>query len=136
MRNSNWNKCNPHTHCHHHHHSQTSSLSPSSSGHTASLLPTTRQYSKSGWTYGLNPCGAECSGNSEDAGSNSHTVAKMKTKSKIPISVSQNDLDYTTGSSSITSSTTVSENLHRKLIGVPFITTTSWFLSCLVFQVR
>ncbi|CAG9530455.1 unnamed protein product [Cercopithifilaria johnstoni] len=124
MRNSDCNNHNPHTY----RHSRTTS-SPSSSGHTTSLLPTTHQYSKSGWTYALNPCGVECSRRNEDAGSNLHTVTKMKTtslpKSKVPISIRHNDLDYTTESSSITSSTTISENLHRQLINVPFITTTS-----------
>ncbi|KAL3990603.1 Regulator of G protein signaling domain family protein [Acanthocheilonema viteae] len=123
MRNSDWNNHNQH-----HRQYPTASLSPSSSDHATSLLPTTGQYSKSGWTYGLNPCGAECSRSSEDADPNLHTVTKIKTslaKSQIPISIRHNDLDYTTGSSSITSSTTVSENLNRKLIGVPFITTTS-----------
>lgn len=143
MRNSDWNSRNPqtyhdhnhdHDHRHHHHrYSQTTSLSPLSSDHTTALLPNTRQYSKSGWTYGLDhPCIAECSRSSENADSNLHIAIKAKTASfatsKIPISIRHNDLDYTTGSSSITSSTTVSENLHRKLIGVPFITTTSWFL--------
>lgn len=136
MRNSDWNNHNSHTH-RHHCYSQTTS-SPSSSGHMTSSLPATHQYnSKSGWTYGLNPCDAECSRSSEDAGSNFHATAKIKTslaKSKIPISIRHNDLDYTTtGSSSIASSTTVSENLHRKLI--PFITTTSWF-SLSMFQIR
>uniref|UniRef100_A0A0R3S1A8 RGS domain-containing protein n=1 Tax=Elaeophora elaphi TaxID=1147741 RepID=A0A0R3S1A8_9BILA len=129
MRNSDWNNHNSHTY-RHHRHCQTTSLSPSSSGHIPSLLPATRQCSKSGCTYGVNPCGAECSRNSEDASSNLHTLPKIKNqtsllKSKIPISIRHNDLDYTTGSSSITSSTTVSENFHQKLIGVPFITTTS-----------
>ncbi|VDO46272.1 unnamed protein product [Onchocerca flexuosa] len=126
MRNSDWSSHNPQTH-HHHRYNQTESLSPSSSGHTAPLLP--HQYSKSGWTYGLDPCGAECSKNSKGVHSNLRIAAKVKTvslaASKIPVSIRHNDLDYTTGSSSITSSTTVSENLHRELIGVPFITTTS-----------
>ncbi|EFO19076.2 hypothetical protein LOAG_09419 [Loa loa] len=128
MRNSDWNSCNSQT-CRHHCHSQTTSLSPSSSGHTTSLIPIKCQYRKPGWTYGVNPCGAECSRSNEDAGTNLHTATKDKTAShatsKIPISIRHNDLDYTTESSSITSSTTVSDNLHRKLIGVPFITTTS-----------
>uniref|UniRef100_A0A1I8EXB2 RGS domain-containing protein n=1 Tax=Wuchereria bancrofti TaxID=6293 RepID=A0A1I8EXB2_WUCBA len=63
----------------------------------------------------------------EDAGvTNLHMKGKTSlAATKIPISIRRNDLDYTTGSSSITSSTTISENLHQKLIGVPFITTTS-----------
>ncbi|VDM92681.1 unnamed protein product [Litomosoides sigmodontis] len=125
MRNSDWNNRNSHRH---HCHSQTTS-SPSSSGHMTSILPTAHQYSgKSGWTCSLNPCDAECSRSSEETGRNLHKTAQIKTslaKSKMPISIRHNDLDYTTESSSIASSTTVSENLHRKLIGVPFITTTT-----------
>ncbi|KAM3728010.1 Regulator of G-protein signaling rgs-7 [Dirofilaria immitis] len=125
MRNSNWSSHNPQT-VHRHRHSQTTPLLPSSCGHATSLLPANRQYSKSGWVYGLDPCSAECSKISEDASSNLRAATKAKiASSRIPISIRRNDLDYTTGSSSITSSTTVSENLHQKLIGVPFITTTS-----------
>lgn len=128
MRSSDWNNYNSQTY--HHLHSHTSSLSQSSSGHAVSLLPT-NQYGKSGWTYGVNSCGAECSRSSEDADSNLRTAAKCKTgslaASKIPISIRLNDFDYTTGSSNITSSTTLSESLHQKLTGAPFITNNSGF---------
>uniref|UniRef100_A0A915PJR6 RGS domain-containing protein n=1 Tax=Setaria digitata TaxID=48799 RepID=A0A915PJR6_9BILA len=127
MRNSDWNSHNPET-CHHHRHNQTASLSPSSSGHAASLLPIRYQYGKSSWTYGLDPCGAECSRHNANAGSSLHTATETTTAAlatcKVPINIRHNDLDYTTGSSSITSSTTVSGNLDRKLIAIPFITTT------------
>ncbi|EJW88280.1 hypothetical protein WUBG_00810 [Wuchereria bancrofti] len=128
MRNSDWNNRDSQTRRHHHHHhNQTTSLSPSSNDHATSLLSNKHQYSKPSWTYDVEPCGMRYSRSGEDAGvTNLHMKGKTSlAATKIPISIRRNDLDYTTGSSSITSSTTISENLHQKLIGVPFITTTS-----------
>lgn len=125
MRSSKWNG---HHYHHRHQNNKTASLSPSSSSHTASMLPTSHEYSKPGWTYGIQPYGVECSSISAGTtGSQLHTVTgavprAAGTVTKLPISIRHNDLDCTTESSSMTS-TTFSDNVHRRVTGLPSITT-------------
>ncbi|VDM96178.1 unnamed protein product [Thelazia callipaeda] len=128
MRHSNWN-VNNFQHHHHRHRSDTTSLSLSSSdGHLASsALPTGNQF-RTNWTYGLKSCSDECSRSSSvETRSNLpnpvHVHMASGSTAKIPLNIRHNDLDYTTGSSSNMSVTTISGNYQRQLTALPSITT-------------
>ncbi|VDK29100.1 unnamed protein product [Gongylonema pulchrum] len=141
MRHSEWNGHHARPRPHHHSSKTTPSLSPPSSispTPAPSILPVRHgELPKSHWTYVTQPYGdgGECSSSSAaTTGSQLHRAAAAigATTSK-PISIRHNDLDCTTGSSSLTSTATFSDNAHRRLIGLPSITTTSTFLEKIFF---